>query len=182
MVALHRYDIEAKPPVEKEAHYKEYWDNIGNLKIKKVTFANDKQKVSFTENLEIEAENYGNLSGSRMMFAVNAFNLHTGTVKRTRNRKMSFEIPRGSYDEDEIIVELPQGFNIEALPNNFELSGKYGDYKTELVKADDRHLTYKRKFLVKKGLYPSNEYEDFRQFMEQVARNDNAKIVLIKTQ
>jgi hypothetical protein len=178
----YRYDIEKKLPIEKEAHYKEYWDNISNLKIKKAAFANDKQKIIFTENLELEAENYGNLSGGRMMFAVNAYNTHTGNIKRIRDRKMPFEMQRGSYDEDEITVELPQGFAIEALPKNFELSGKYGDYKTELVLADDHHLVYKRSFLVKKGLYPSKEYEDFRQFMEQVSRNDNAKIVLIKNQ
>jgi len=178
----YRYEIEAKPPTEKEAHYKEYWDNIGNLKIKKSSFANDREKVSFTENLELEAENYGSFSGSRMMFAINAYNPNGVNAKRVRNRKTPFEIARGSYDEDEITVELPPGFAIEALPKNFELSGKYGDYKTELVQADDRHLVYKRSFLVKKGLYPNKEYEDFRQFMEQVSRNDNAKIVLIKNQ
>lgn len=178
----YRYHLQNMPPLEREAHYKEYWNNINNLKITKSIFADDRNKVSFTENLEFEAENYGNFSGSRMMFPVNAYNAQSASIKRFRNRKMPFEIARGSYDEDEIKIELPHGFDVEALPKDFELSGKYGHYRTQLVQSDEKHLVYKRSFLLKKGQYPSNEYEDFRQFMEQVSRNDNAKIVLIKNQ
>lgn len=176
----YRQHVESKPPTEKDVYYKEYWSNIKNLKIKKTGFSNDKEKVSFTENLDVEAENYGNLSGGRMMFPINAYNMNNINIKRIKNRKLPFEIDRGSYDEDEVTVELPQGFEIEALPQNFTLSSKYGDYKTELVQSDHKHLVYKRSLLVKKGSYPNKEYEDFRLFMEAVSRNDNAKIVLIK--
>jgi hypothetical protein len=177
-----KYHIENVSPINKEAHYKDYWSNIGNLKIKNTAFVNDKEKISFIEKIDIEAMNYGNLSGSTMMFPINAYNQSAYNVKRVRNRRTPFEIQNGAYDEDEIAVALPNGFTIEALPKNFELSGKYGEYKTELVQQDNAHLVYKRKLYLKEGLYPSNEYEDFRQFMEQVSRNDNAKIVLIKNQ
>lgn len=175
-----RYRVESKPPVEKESFYKDHWSNIDNLKIKKSAFSNDREKVRFTENVDLEAMDYGSLSGNRMMFAVNAYHPFMENIKRLRNRKMPFEIARGSYCEDEIAIELPGGFSIEALPKGVELSGKFGQYKTELVQTDANHLVYKRSLLVKKGLYPNKEYEDYRLFMEQVSRNDNAKIVLIK--
>lgn len=35
-------------------------------------------------------------------------------------------------------------------------------------------------FTINKGLYSNAEYEDYRQFIDQVVRNDNAKIVLTK--
>jgi transglutaminase-like putative cysteine protease len=174
--------VETMQPIEREAHYKDYWSNINSLKINKATYANDKEKVRFTENMEITAINYGNLSGSRMMFALNGYNQHSTNVRKIRNRKTPFEILRGSYDEDEIQVALPVGFAIEALPNNIKFSGKFGEYKTEIIKVDGQNLVYKRSFFVKEGVYASNEYEDFRLFMEQVSRNDNAKIVLLKKQ
>lgn len=176
-----KYQLETKPPLETEAHYKEYWDNIGNLKIKKTAFRNDKEQVRFTEDIELEAPNYGSFSGNRMMFAVNAFNQFSLNVKRARNRKTPFEIARGSFDQDEIAIELPDGFAIEALPQGIALSGKFGTYKTEIIKTDDKHLVYKRSLLLKEGFYTNIEYEDFRAFMEQISRNDNAKLVLIKT-
>lgn len=176
-----KYFMERQTPAEKEAHYKEYWSNIGNLKLLDIAFANNKEHVSFTENIAIEASGYGKVSGDRMLFAVNPYNQLDGSVKRERNRKSPFEIKRGSVDEDRIVVELPPGYTIETLPSDFELSGIFGTYKTGLTKEEGK-LIYRRSLLLKQGRYPSRDYEEFRKFMDQISRNDNAKIVLLKNQ
>jgi len=176
-----KFNNDKLSPTEMEAKYKNYWSTINNLKIKKITFKNDSDKISFTENAEITAANYGNLSGNKMMFAINAFNPLTQGVKRIRNRKNPLEIQRGSLDEDEVEIALPTNFSIEFLPNNFEISGKFGEYKAEVLKKDNNNIIYKRKFFLKKGLYTNKEYDEFRLFMEQISRNDNAKIILTKS-
>jgi hypothetical protein len=168
-------------PTETEAFYKDYWSTINNLKIKKITFKNDDDKVSFNENAEITAVNYGNLSANKMMFAVNAFNQSTLSVKRVRNRKNPFEIQRGYIDLDEIEIALPANFSIEFLPSNVEINGKFGEYKTEIIKKDNANIVYKRKFFLKKGVYTNKEYDEYRLFREQISRNDNAKIILTKS-
>ncbi len=173
-------DLETMQPTDKEAHYKEYWSNINNLKINKTSFSNNKENVSFIENPEISAINYGTISANRILFVVNVFNQFTGNIKKVRNRKTPFEIQRGFYDNDEIAIAIPKGFLIEAMPNNFELKTTFGEYKTEIIKKDDTNLIYKRTFFVKKGLYANKEYEDYRLFMEQVSRNDNTRMILIK--
>jgi len=175
-----KYRLENTQPTEREKHYKEYWGNINNLKIDKITFLNDKEKVSFTENAEISAVNYGAISSNKMIFAIDAFNQNSEVVKRIRNRKNPFEIQRGYYDNDEIAIALPTGFSIESIPNNFELNTKFGEYKTEIIKVDNTNLIYKRSIFIKKGLYKNTEYDDYRLFMEQISRNDNAKIILTK--
>jgi hypothetical protein len=174
--------IENRQPTEKEAHYKNYWDNINNLKISKVAFSNDKESIEFTENVEISAVNYGSFSADKMMFVVNAYNQYTASVKRIRNRKNPFEIQRGFSDQDEIAIALPQESSIEFLPSNFELKSKFGEYKTEFIKKDNNNLVYKRSLFIKKGLYSNTEYDEYRLFIEQVSRNDNAKIILTKNQ
>lgn len=174
--------VEKMQPTEKEAYYKDFWDNISNLKINKTAFANDKEKVSFTENMEISAAGYGKIANVKMMFVVNAYNQYTGSVKRIRNRKTPFEIQRGYYDTDEISISLPAGFTIESLPQNFESNTKFGEYKTEIQKKDNNNLIYKRSIFIKKGLYKNTEYDEYRLFMEQISRNDNAKIILTKNQ
>lgn len=174
--------VEKMQPTDKEAHYKNYWDNINNLKINKTTFLNDKEKISFTENADISATNYGTISNNKMIFVVNGYNQTSGAVKRIRNRKNPFEIQRGYYDNDEIAIALPSGFSIESMPNNFELNSKFGEYKTEIIKKDNNNLIYKRSIFIKKGLYKNTEYDEYRLFMEQISRNDNAKIILIKNQ
>ncbi len=174
--------LEHMSPTDQEAHYKEYWSNINSLKIDKKAFINDKNKVIFTENLEINANNYASISGNKMLFVLNAFNPYTTIIKRIRNRKTPFEIQRGYIDTDEISIELPQNFTIESLPRNIEFSSKFGEYKTEISKLDDKNIVYKRTLFVKKGIYLNTEYEEYRLFMEQISRNDNAKLVLTKNQ
>lgn len=176
-----KFNNEKFSPTEMEKFYKDYWSTINNLKIKKITFKNDADKVSFTENAEISAVNYGNVSANKMMFAVNAFNPLKESVKRIRNRKNPFEIQRGGMDIDEIEIALPVNFSIEFLPQNVEINGKFGEYKTEIIKKDNNNIIYKRKFFLKKGLYTNKEYDEFRLFMEQISRNDNAKIILTKS-
>jgi hypothetical protein len=172
--------IETFQPTEKEAHYKGYWDNINNLKLGKITFNNDKENIRFTEDVQLSAINYGVISANKMIFPVDAFNQSSGNVKRIRNRKNPFQIQRGYLDTDEIEINLPTGFTIEFLPANFELKGKYGEYKTEIIKKENNKLTYKRSMFLNKGKYSNKEYDEYRLFMEQVSRNDNAKIILTK--
>jgi len=172
--------LENLQPTEKEAHYKKYWSNISNLKINKTAFSNDKENVRLTERTEISAVNYGNISGGKMMFALNAYNQYTGTVKRIRNRKNPFEIQRGFSDVDEITIVLPHEFAIEFLPNNYGLKSKFGAYKTEFIKKDNGSILYKRSLFMNKGMYSNTEYDEYRLFIEQVSRNDNAKTILTK--
>ncbi|PXY44840.1 DUF3857 domain-containing protein [Flavobacterium hydrophilum] len=167
-------------PTEKETHYKEYLSNINNLKLGKITFANDKQNIRFTEDVQVSAMNYGTISANKMIFLVNAFNQSKSNVKRIRNRKNPFQIQRGYLDTDEIEISLPVGFSIEFLPSNFELKGKFGEYKTEIIKNENNKLTYKRSMFLNKGKYSNKEYDEYRLFMEQISRNDNAKIILTR--
>ncbi|MDQ1167651.1 DUF3857 domain-containing protein [Flavobacterium sp. SORGH_AS_0622] len=172
--------VENLQPNEKEEHYKEYWDNINNLKLGKITFTNDKENILFTEDVQLSASNYGAVSGNKMIFVVDAFNQYTGNVKRIRNRKNPFQIQRGYLDTDEIEINLPAGFSVEFLPQNYELKGKFGEYKTEILKKENNKITYKRSMFLNKGKYSNKEYDEYRLFMEQVSRNDNAKIILTK--
>lgn len=176
-----KFHNEKLSPTEMEAFYKEYWRSINNLKIKKVSFKNDTDKISFTENAEITAVNYGHVASNKMMFAINVFNPLNQNIKRIRNRKNPLEIQRGGVDFDEIEIALPADFSIEFLPGNFEISGKFGEYKTEILKKDNNNIIYKRKLFLKKGLYTNKEYDEYRLFMEQISRNDNAKIILTKS-
>lgn len=172
--------VENLLPTEKESHYKDYWSNINNLKLGKITFNNNKENIRFTEDVQLSAMSYATISANKMIFTVDAFNQSSGNVKRIRNRKNPFQLQRGYLDTDEIEINLPAGFSIEFLPTNYELKGKFGEYKTEIIKKENNKLIYKRSMFLNKGKYSSKEYDEYRLFMEQVSRNDNAKIILTK--
>ncbi|WP_223845596.1 transglutaminase-like domain-containing protein [Flavobacterium selenitireducens] len=174
------YRNERLSPKDKEKFYKNSYANISNLKLDKIEFRNDREKVEFTEAIQLSAPAYGNVSTGRIMFAVNALNPYSETPKRYRNRQNPFEVERGFFEQDEIAISIPDGFAVEALPSDASLKTKFGEYECKIVKQDDKNILYKRTFLMKDGSYSSAEYDEYRQFCEQVARFDSAKAVIYK--
>ncbi|WNM20037.1 DUF3857 domain-containing protein [Flavobacterium capsici] len=162
-------------------NYKEEFSNINNLKIKKINFSNNEKAIEFSEDLEFEADNYAQNTGGKLMFAVNAFSQNSYVPKKHRTRELPFEIERGFTDEAEISVSLPQGFNIEAKPNNFELSTEFGSYTIDFISSDNSNLVCKRKLVIKKGFYESSKFENYRKFRETIAKIDNSKVIISKT-
>jgi len=165
---------------EKDNHYKKNFSNINNLKLQKTSFKNNVETIDFKEDIELSAEGYATKSANRLMFVLNAFNLNSSTPKRYRTRENPFQVNRGFYDSDEVKIILPEGYEIEAMPQDTEMKNKFGEYTTQIVKENENTLLYKRVLLIKDGFYESQEYDDYRLFREQVAKNDNAKIVLNK--
>lgn len=165
---------------EKDNHYKKNFSNINNLKLQKTSFKNNVETIDFKEDIELSAEGYATKSANRLMFVLNPFNLNSSTPKRYRTRENPFQVNRGFYDSDEVKIILPEGYEIEAMPQDTEMKNKFGEYTTQIVKENENTLLYKRVLLIKDGFYESQEYDDYRLFREQVAKNDNAKIVLNK--
>lgn len=160
--------------------YKNYFNHINNLKIVKTDIFNDKDNIEFTEKISLEAAGYANKTGNRLVFALNAYNPSFSVPQRYRNRTNPFEISRGFYDYDEVTIDLPKSFVIEAKPEDVEIKSVFGEYKTEYVILNESQLIYKRIYQINPGLYDKKDYENFRKFREQIAKNDNAKIVLVK--
>lgn len=175
-----KYYLESKPAYELDKIYKSRFGNINNIKFTKKVLTNNKDTQEFTEDIALDAEAYGNKSGNRIIFAVNAFNQSINMPQRYRNRTNPFVIERGFYDADEITIALPEGFTVEAKPENITLTDKFGEYKAEYIFDNANKLVYKRSLKINDGYYESAEYENYRDFREKIARSDNAKIVLAK--
>jgi len=176
-----KFVFETQSPDELDKIYKSRFKNINNLKLKKMALQNNDSSQEFTEDIAIEAEGYCNKSGNKVMFAVNAFNQSFTIPQRYRSRKMPFEISTGFFDQDEITINLPEGFTMEARPENITITDKFGEYTTEYQMLAPNKMLYKRTLTINEGYYASSEYENYRLFKEKIARNDNAKVVLVKS-
>ncbi|MFT6749300.1 MAG: hypothetical protein ACJAQ1_001238, partial [Flavobacterium sp.] len=161
-------------------YYKSFLSEINNLKIEKVNFINNKNNFQFTENLDISATNYASFSGNLIMFPINAFNRYASVPQRYRNRSNPFEIQRGFYDQDEIIINLPNNYVLDGKPEDVTISTKFGEYNVGIEILSDSKLKYKRSLLIKKGNFEKEEYDVFRKFIEQVVKLDASKILLTK--
>jgi hypothetical protein len=172
------YELKDLPKQETEDYYKSHFRWINNLKLQKYKYTDDRDEVTFTEDLEISAANYMAVSGTTLMLTLNVFNQNNVIPQRYRNRKTNFEIDRGFQDVDEIEISISDQFKIDAKPENIEINSKFGSYALEYTFLPNNKILYKRKISISNGVFDKSEYEEYRKFKEQIAKNDNAKIVL----
>lgn len=176
-----RFGLEKESPEDVVKYYQNTWNNINNLKLDDYSFENDKDQVLFTETVTFKASNYASISGNRILFSVNAFNNNSFVPNRYRNRKFPFEITRGYLDEDTLLIKLPDGYKIEAVPEAFNEENEFGHYKVSFEPKEEGHsIVYKRSLFIKNGFYPKEKYGDYREFRKMTAKMDNSQIVLVK--
>ncbi|EDP98066.1 DUF3857 domain-containing protein [Kordia algicida OT-1] len=175
-----RYYLADWSDVEKDKRYKKYFQTVNNVNIDEIKLENDKENITFTEKIKFNADAYGVITGDRMLFAPNAFNRSTSIPDRYRNRKFPLEIQRGYYDTDDYEIKLPAGFAIEAIPNNVTYDTKFGSYTFTITKKGDQTLQYQRTIKIKDGLYPKEDYKNYRKFIKKIVKYDSSKIVLVK--
>lgn len=169
--------IQRKSKKDQKIYYKNYWSHINNLDVNLVTLENDKNAIVFSETIDVEVEKYASSAGNRLLLKPNFFNISEVIPKKYSDRKLPVKLDRGFLDIDEYKIDLPESLTVESLFKPIEVSTKFGDYSCSISQEDNK-LIYKREFLVNKGLYKKEEYEAFREFLLQVAKNDNLKIVL----
>ncbi|QLE01782.1 DUF3857 domain-containing protein [Galbibacter sp. BG1] len=160
--------------------FKEYWGHINNLDIKSLVFENNEDEISFVEKSNFSAENYGSITGERIIFEANLFNRISYVPKRYKDREMPFEVSRGFAYKDDITIKILENYEVEAMPEEVSIINEFGNYTLKLTKINDGELHYEREFLLKSGFYEAQKYKDYRDFRKQVSKLENAKIVLIK--
>ncbi|KAB7529362.1 DUF3857 domain-containing protein [Flagellimonas olearia] len=177
-----RYDnhfgLEGNKREDVMEYYKNFWGNINGLSITDFSFENNKDDVVFTEKVQLKAHDFVSKNGDDYLLTLNVLDNSSFIPPRYRNRKHSFVIQRGYLDEDEFTIQLPKNFAFTFLPEKYKEETKFGTYEVEVVKKSDTELLYKRKFLIKKGNYPKEEYNKYRSFRRTIAKMDNQKIVL----
>jgi len=167
---------------ESVKYYKEYFDNINNLSILNFSNSTDNKNNIFKEKVKLSATNYGRKSGNRMLITLNAFNKTSYVPKRMRYRLLPVEINDGYLDKDSIIIHLPKSYSIEAMPKQAKINSIFGFYTSTITSLNDSTLIYKRTLKINQGLFPKEEYVNFRKFKKSVVRKDNSKLILIKKQ
>lgn len=157
------------------------WGYNNNLEITAVALENDKDSIIFTEKMETTIDEYAAITENEYLFRVNVFNRNTDVPKRYRNRTQPLKISRGFKHVDEYIFTIPQGHALVGLPEEKDISSKFGSYKASFTRIDATTFTYKKLLLIKSGDYPKEEYTDYRKFRKSIAKYDNLRIALVAT-
>lgn len=165
---------------DKKKYYYNFWKYINTLSIENIQLFNDSQTAEIKEEISFTADSYATFAGDEMLLTLNALNRFTMLPNKNRNRIYDIEIDRGFQDIDEISIKIPEGMEVQNLPEDVTVSGEYGSYSYSIQKVSESELLYKRSFTFLEGSYSNGAYVAFRNFLKKVVRHDNQKIILTK--
>ncbi|WP_111474700.1 DUF3857 domain-containing protein [Nonlabens dokdonensis] len=170
--------LQSKTDKERNIQYKQFWDHINGLKITNSTFKNDKEQSVFSEVLEIIAPKYASKSGSLLLFEPVMFSRNSYVPAKYEERNYDLKIDRGYVDFDQYTIVLDPQLTVDALPNKVSLETKFGSYLLEVNELEGNQLEVKRKLQINNGLFSKEDYKDYRNFLDEVAKHDKSKSVL----
>ncbi|TXD51119.1 MULTISPECIES: DUF3858 domain-containing protein [unclassified Polaribacter] len=156
------------------------WGYNNNLEVNSHSLINDKEKVVFTENLELSIRSYAAINENDYLFRINIFNKESFVPKRYRTRNLPLKISRGYKDEDAYVINIPASYQLEYIPADKKIATKFGQYTISFKKINETSFSYKKTILIKEGLYPKEAYNAYRSFRRSIAKSENLRIALTK--
>ncbi len=124
------------------------------------------------------SDNFGSLSGDRMFVKWNVFN-RLENIFTDKQRKEAVYIPVGHTETDTVTINLPPGYDVEYIPDNYAISSVIGNYHAEVYKKDNK-LQFTRYYRLNNGQFDQSDYSEITLFMNKIADYDAGKVILKK--
>lgn len=175
-----RYFLERSRTEEKEDYYRKFWSHLNAVRFDSIQHTTNRKTAVFDENIALTAQAYGTISGSRMFIIPNVFNRLGNVPPRYPERKLPLQIKRGFTDIDTIHIQLPQGYVLEALPEETILESPFGTYRTQMIQSDSNTLMFERFIQIRDGYHEASAYSQYQQFRREIARKDQTPFIINK--
>ncbi len=155
---------------------KEEYD-IDNINFSDIKLSQRKDEHPLTtESLKLSIDKYAPKTEGRLYLIPNIFN-KSSIIPEVKNRLLPVYVNRGYTDEDEIVYQLPAGYQLEYKPENSFINTPFGSYTISII-VTERQLTYKRKLVVNNGTFAADQYQGMVDFYSAISASDKGKVVL----
>jgi len=125
------------------------------------------------------SNNYCTFSGKYMLMPVNKINVQDPISKMLKPRSSDIILHRSYIDTDTTIYTIPSNMVVESIPLGKNISADFGEYSYS-ISTDGNKITYIRRFLLKEGRYEPGAYTSLYNFILEISKLDNIKILLTK--
>lgn len=141
------------------------------------------QVKPFAYTYHVKVPGYAQRTGKRLFLQPAFFQYGVGPLFSASTRQYPIYFHYPWREDDEVSIELPQGFSLDNpdSPSSFS-GGPVGEYKPSMaVTKDGRTLIYRRNFFFGGGgniLFPVNAYAQLKNFFDALNKQDNHTITL----
>lgn len=171
---IHNMDKEKiKEILQKELDFSTYH-------IKNFDYNEEKSEYPrITEGLNVYVADYATITGKRLFIAPNLMNRGGAKLIPDPDRKYDVCLYSEYKDIDSVQIELPQGYEVEAMPQPLSIKTKFGSYKSS-VKLIGNMLHYVRVREQYAGRFPAKDYAELVKYFDEIYKADRTRVVLVK--
>lgn len=149
--------------------------DIQNFKYKE----NKSSLPTIDESLDISVSNYATITGKRLFIVPNIMTRATLKLSADIERKYDIQLGFEYKDIDTVEIELPKGYEPEALPSAAKSESKFGKYSASIKLSGDK-ITYYRSYEHYSGRFLAKDYSELVKFYEAIYKADRSRVVLVK--
>ncbi|MEZ4984252.1 MAG: DUF3857 domain-containing transglutaminase family protein [Saprospiraceae bacterium] len=124
------------------------------------------------------AERYAAKAGKRLFVPANTISPFLDVPEQREERHYPLVIPFGYSLDSRIVFEIPDHHQVESLPPSTRLESPYGVCEW-IISAEGQQIVIQRHLELLDNDVPASQYNDFREFLQKIAKMDGSKIVLV---
>ena len=167
---------------EEREKYLNQMFNLPTYQVIKNNYKENKGIIpSVDEYLQIQLNNYANITGKRLFIFPNIFGRATEKLAADTNRQYDYIIEDAYRDIDSIEIKIPGGYKPESLPKDISLQTRFGKYVSSVKVLGDKILYY-RLMEQYSGRFAAKEYNDLVIFYQQIYKADRTGVVMVKAE
>jgi hypothetical protein len=120
----------------------------------------------------------GTPTGKRLIMPSDLFEAGASAIfpDEKREQVVYFHYPQTT--EDAMRVNVPKGFEVEAVPTEAKSSLSHGEYYSFVVTSDARGFTSRRLHAQNEIMVPQKDYDELRKYYSQLEGKDQESVVL----
>jgi len=130
-------------------------------------------------DLDVEMPNLGSFAGSRVLLPLSIFSESAKNPFSVEQRKRDMYWDYERQTDDEVVLHVPDGYNIESVPQGMTNNLQALVFKTTWSK-DEHTVTFKRTFTINTLAIDRTYYPQVRSFFKRVSTGDQDNLVLKK--
>ncbi|WP_183568155.1 DUF3857 domain-containing protein [Mucilaginibacter sp. SP1R1] len=130
--------------------------------------------------IDMEYDKFSDITtGNKQFYRPLAFILWDATLPPEDKRKTNYYFKTPTLKSCVTTIDLPQGFEVEALPTDQSLKFSYGTYEVKYVyNAAKNQVISTAKFNLTNQVIPAAKYTEMQVYMDAVAKAQNKKLVI----
>ena len=152
--------------------------NIVNLHYNLDALGSRLPKISLSASLI--SEKYASVNGDRIFFKPSLIHRHTYIPIRNPERISPVLLSYPYLDIDSVYYQIPEGYNVEAVPNSVNLNTSFGTFISKTIVTGDSAVIFHREIEMRKYSIPAKNYDEYRSFWSDVVKADRESVVLVK--